>query len=564
MTDLDERNGGAGGPAPDRRGLLDAVTRYERALMSDDLPALDELFTPGPATLRADATNALVGSTHIAEFRAGRGGAPRRWLRRVHLRWIGPDDAYVVAESDRVGGHGVQTQWWHRDEVGARDADDRRVPPAAAGIGRRWRVQAAHVSGGPAPAGLGNSARPGAGEPVQPPAGESAVWRVRGAGRPLAGGGPGPLAGVRVAVKDLVAVAGQRVGAGVPAWLGEAPVEPRSAPALQRLLDLGAHVEGIAQTDELAFSLMGVNEHYGTPWNAAAPGRVPGGSSSGPAAAVAAGSADLGLGTDTAGSLRVPGSYCGLYAWRPTHAAVPVDGVLPLAEDFDTVGLLARQAALLRTAGLGLLGAGQDGHVATTGPTALWRSQTLMDLATPETALAVDAALTALSVATGLPLRELEIDPGAPAAWTRAFRTVQTAQAWANHGAFLTAHPGAVSTAVRDRFASGASVSPQDLVAARESIQLTRGWLDDVLAGGWLCLPSTATPAPPVDSTAAQVEEARTGTLLLSTLASQTGVPALNLPWGRVGQLPVGLCVLAPRGADTALLDLLETLGPPG
>lgn len=335
----------------------------------------------------------------------------------------------------------------------------------------------------------------------------------------LGPGGAGALAGTRIAVKDLIAVAGQRIGAGVPAWLQRAAVESENASALQRLLDAGAELTGIAQTDELAFSLSGTNEHYGTPRNHAAPGRVPGGSTSGPAAAVAAGTADLGLGTDTAGSLRVPGSYCGLYAWRPTHDVVPVTGVLPLAQSFDSVGLLARGGATLAAAAGAMLPEGSTGRA----PRALLRSQTLMDLATPETARALDAALTALAVSTGLPVVPLEVETLAPEEWTAAFRTIQAAQAWQDHGEFVEAHPGGVSAAVADQFRSGASVSAGALSQALRRVERTSRWLDDELQGGWLCLPSTSTPALSASASQSEVEAARTGTLKLTTLASRTG-----------------------------------------
>ncbi|WNB86551.1 amidase family protein [Cellulomonas sp. ATA003] len=184
---------------------------------------------------------------------------------------------------------------------------------------------------------------------MTPPPIDPTVWRVVGA--PLvAPTTRGQLDGVRVAVKDVIAVAGQARGAGVPAWLTHAPVEPAHAPALAALLAAGAHVQGVARTDELAYSLAGRNPHYGTPPNAAVRGRLPGGSSSGPAAAVGLGQADLGLATDTAGSVRVPASYGGLWGLRPTHGLVPSDGVLPLAPSFDTVGWLARDGATLRAA----------------------------------------------------------------------------------------------------------------------------------------------------------------------------------------------------------------------
>jgi Asp-tRNA(Asn)/Glu-tRNA(Gln) amidotransferase A subunit family amidase len=105
-------------------------------------------------------------------------------------------------------------------------------------------------------------------------------------------------------------------------------------------------------------------------------------------------------------------------------------------------------------------------------------------------------------------------------------------------------------------------VTAGDVEAARTAISATRTWLDGVLAQGWLALPSTSSPAPAVNSTAEEFEQARNPTLQLTTLASQAGVPALGLPWGRVGPLPVGLCLLAPRGADAALLDVLAGLGP--
>ena len=107
--------------------------------------------------------------------------------------------------------------------------------------------------------------------------------------------------------------------------------------------------------DELAWALQGENAHYGTPVNPAAPCRIPGGSSSGSAAAVAAGFCDLALGTDTAGSVRVPASYCGVFGFRPTHGAVSMFGCVPLAPSFDTLGWFARDAATLQRGGDALL-----------------------------------------------------------------------------------------------------------------------------------------------------------------------------------------------------------------
>ncbi|HLG92120.1 MAG TPA: amidase family protein, partial [Acidimicrobiales bacterium] len=157
-------------------------------------------------------------------------------------------------------------------------------------------------------------------------------------------------------VKDVLDVAGTRTGAGNPTFLEMSPVAERNAPGLTRLLDAGVRIVGKSHTDEFAFSLSGTNIHYGTPLNPAAPGRIPGGSSSGSASAVAGGLVPLAVGTDTAGSVRVPASYCGVYGFRPTQGRVPLAGVVPLAPCFDTIGLLASSGDLLASAGQLLIG----------------------------------------------------------------------------------------------------------------------------------------------------------------------------------------------------------------
>ncbi|UGT42939.1 hypothetical protein LTV02_05945 [Nocardia yamanashiensis] len=174
---------------------------------------------------------------------------------------------------------------------------------------------------------------------------DTAVWREYGT--PLvAATGAGPLTGHTVAVKDLYAVAGYAIGAGVR----EFPRQPETAHSavVTALLAAGADIAGIAQTDEFAYSITGANGRYGMPLNPAAPDRIPGGSSSGSAVAVARGEATIGLGTDTAGSIRVPAAYQGLWGIRTTHARIDRRGLLPLAPPFDAVGWIARDPATLR------------------------------------------------------------------------------------------------------------------------------------------------------------------------------------------------------------------------
>ena len=141
----------------------------------------------------------------------------------------------------------------------------------------------------------------------------------------LPGSETGPLATLSLAVKDVFHIKGHPTGAGNPDWLRTHPVAGTTAPAVQRLLDAGAHIVGKTHTDELAYSLNGENVHYGTPVNPNAAGRIPGGSSSGSAAAVAGGLVDFAIGTDCGGSVRLPASYCGIFGFRPTHGRIPLD-----------------------------------------------------------------------------------------------------------------------------------------------------------------------------------------------------------------------------------------------
>src|SRR5689334_8584556 len=154
----------------------------------------------------------------------------------------------------------------------------------------------------------------------------------------------GPLAGLTFAAKDLFDVAGHPTGGGNPDWARAHPVPARHAWAVQTLLDAGAALIGKTITDEISLGILGENPFDGTPLNPRAPDRVPGGSSSGSASAVAAGLCDTALGTDTGGSVRVPASFCGLYGIRPTHGRLPLDGMLPQAPGSDTTGWFARDA----------------------------------------------------------------------------------------------------------------------------------------------------------------------------------------------------------------------------
>jgi amidase len=170
----------------------------------------------------------------------------------------------------------------------------------------------------------------------------------------------GPLKGLSFGVKDVFDIKGYRSSAGNPDWLQSHQASKGHAPIINQLLEQGGCLKGTTHTDELMYSLNGENFHYGTPVNPRSADRIPGGSSSGSAVAVAAGLVAFALGTDTGGSIRVPSSYCGIFGFRPTHGVVDSKGVIPLAKSFDTVGWMTRDPNLLLAVGEVLIHEGTD------------------------------------------------------------------------------------------------------------------------------------------------------------------------------------------------------------
>ncbi|MGP2438392.1 amidase [Streptomyces sp. JW3] len=519
-------------------GLLDAFWRYDAALLANDRPALDALFMPGPHTLRGDGRALLVGHDAIAGFRSARARIPTRAVVALHVQVIAADAALVLASTRDGAATGLQTQLW-------RLAD-----------GAGWLVSAAHVSL-PSAAHMSLPSAPPP-PPARPAAFDRTVWRV--VGDPLLPAtAPGPLDALGVAVKDLFDVAGHPVGGGVPAWLAGQRPRTSSAPAVAALLGAGAHVVGIARTDEFAYSLAGTNAHYGTPPNPAAPDGVSGGSTSGPAAAVALGQADVGLGTDTAGSIRVPASYQGLVGLRTTHGAVTAAGVLPLAPSFDTVGWLTRSVATSAAVARVLLGPA-DARMPAVRRTV--RLPVVEALAGPDVRASFTTTVRELTDTGALPPAETEDLPGELLErWFTAFRTVQAWEAWQAHGAWITAHPGTLGADVGGRFAQAAEVTEAQAEDAQKVVAQARQELRARLAGSVLVLPSASGPAPARSATGARIEAERAATLRMTCLAGLAGAPALSLPLLRLPDgRPAGVCLLGPPGADHTLLALAAAL----
>ncbi len=371
-----------------------------------------------------------------------------------------------------------------------------------------------------------------------------------------AGSAHGPLAGYTFGAKDIYDIAGHKTGFGSPDWLASHDAAAATAPAVQCLLDAGAQMVGKTHTDELTYSLNGENAHYGTPVNVNAPGRIPGGSSSGSAAAVAAQLVDFALGSDTGGSVRAPASFCGIYGMRPTHGRISLDGACPLAASFDTAGWFARDAELMEKIGRALL---RD-NLPAAKPSRLLLAQDAFTLAGDEVTNALQPALERVTAVCGRAHPVTVASEGLPQ-WFQVFRVLQGAEVWAQHGEWVTRIKPSLGPGVRERVQWSATVTANDVAPARDRREDIARRMHDLLKDdAVLVLPTLPGIAPLRNMPAADSDEFRARAMSLLCVAGLARLPQINLPLAKLGGCPLGLSLIAARGNDTLLLALAKTI----
>jgi amidase len=369
---------------------------------------------------------------------------------------------------------------------------------------------------------------------------------------PITGSGDGPLAGLNAAVKDMYDIAGFPTGAGSPTWLATHAPAKTNAAAVAKILAAGATIIGKTICDELFFSVTGVNTHYGAPPNLRAPGRIPGGSSSGSAAATGAGACDFALGSDTGGSVRVPAALCGIYGLRPTHDRVDLAGAVLMAPSFDTCGWFAPSPGVLRRVGGVLLdGTGVDVPV----DAMVIVSEAFADV-DPAIATAVKSFLARAAHVLPRP-QEKTVAPDGLDPWREAFRIIQAHEAWESFGDFVRTKKPQLGPGIKERVAFASTVTVEQADAARRVMAAARAHLRALIPPGTvMALPTTPSIAPKLDLDEAGLDTFRTRVLRLTCMAGLAGLPQINIPAGTVAGCPAGVSFIGSPGGDEALLDL--------
>src|SRR6186713_406323 len=357
---------------------------------------------------------------------------------------------------------------------------------------------------------------------------------------PLKGAASGPLAGLSAVVKDMYDIAGERTGCGSPEWLATHPPAARNCPPVQKILDAGATITGKTVCDEYFYSVSGANAHYGTPVNVRAPGRLPGGSSAGSAAACGANLCDFALGSDTGGSVRVPASFNGIYGLRPTHERIEHSGVADMAPSFDVPGWFAATPGVFRKVGSVLLDnqrvAGNIDRVVVLEDAFAQAEEPVADL---------------LRMAHG------RIAPEGFDPWREAFRIVQAYETWQTFGAFVTKHKPDIGPGVKERMQFASTVTRAQADASREVVNKARDHIRQIVVPGTvLALPTAPSIAPKIEISGAELEEFRTRVMRLTCTSGISGLPQMNIPGGTINGCPIGLSFIGWAGGDEALLDL--------
>ncbi len=371
----------------------------------------------------------------------------------------------------------------------------------------------------------------------------------------------GVLSGLKFFAKDLYDVAGYKTGAGNPDWLRTHEVAPKNATVIDDLLNAGATLIGKTTTDEIAYSVDGINVFYGAPTNPQYPGRTTGGSSSGSASTVAAGLADFSIGSDTAGSVRIPASFCGIYGFRPTHNRISLDGVVPLAPDFDTVGWFARDPMIMRKCGQVLLKEPEEGGT-NTKPKKLLVATDAFQYIEPELGAALAEALSRIK--GNFPSIEVvSLEKMGWNGYLDCFRIMQSFDAWKAHAEWITSAKPAFSPSIKERFDFASKVTEaQNNAAAIERDKIIKQCLHLLPPATVLCMPTTWDLPPHVDADADELMHQRISNLKLTLLSSLARLPQITIPIKFRSDASTGLSFLAGQHDDMLLLYLAEQLAP--
>ena len=370
----------------------------------------------------------------------------------------------------------------------------------------------------------------------------------------------GSLDGVIVSIKDLFDVAGEVTRAGSRVLADENVRAPADAAVIARLRAAGAVIVAKTNMSEFAFSGMGTNPHYGTPGNPFDRTRVPGGSTSGGAVAVADDMCEIAIGTDTGGSTRIPAALCGIVGWKPSRQRIPTDGAFPLSFTLDSIGPMARTVA--ECAAADAVMAGEPPASVEAAPLSglklgIWQGMPFEGV--DDTVAAAWQAALAHLTRSGAKITDEAIALVDDMVATNAKGGFAPTESYFIHRKRLQTSGEGFDPLIRTRIERGGTVPAYDYIDMVQSrkrlIKSMHARLEGLDA---LILPTTAIVAPKIADVAAPDEFGRKNAMLLrnTSMINFFDLCAVSLPLPRNGGLSCGLMIATQNGADAKLFRI--------
>jgi amidase len=375
----------------------------------------------------------------------------------------------------------------------------------------------------------------------------------------------GALDHLTFAVKDVIDIRGEKISCGNPTWLEMQSPSIKHAPCVETLLANGATCLGRTVLGEFNSGTTGVNHFYGMPPNPKSPERVPGGSSSGSASAVAAGEVDFALGTDVAGSVRIPASFCGIYGMRPSYNSITMEGIKSFSPGFDTVGIFANDLYVLEKV-YSVLSGEKSKHVESCK--SFYVIEDLMLLIPDEQRQIIYTFITeSCDVLNVKPIyiKLSDIHPTAGDAdigISAIFRKLFCSEIWDSLGDWLKQNNILYQKSTYVDFSYMEKISKTDLSNEKKLHQTYSDLLRILLADDALiCIPTSPDVAPLRNNTYTKVNEFDYEKLRpLISLASVGGLPQINQPIKSLGSVPLGVSLLAGHGNDLFLIHACKII----
>jgi len=368
----------------------------------------------------------------------------------------------------------------------------------------------------------------------------------------LAGKSSGTLKDLTFGLKDVFDVAGYPTSFGSPDWLRTHEIPTETTPIVTQLLDAGATLVGKTHTDELTYSILGMNAHFGTPVNPLSPERVPGGSSSGSAVAVAGGLVDFAIGSDTGGSVRLPASFCGIYGIRPTHGKISLQHARPLAKSFDTLGWFARDTKKLLNVGRVLL---EDESTQAPEFKIILPKQALAVLSNELQEIFLE---NVKEIFKDFEVEEQDLEWMQLRNFAETFRVIQAREIWLEHGQWASQNLEHFGPGIKQRFLIARDISEEAASSARDVRKTIQEHLNQSLTANTLFLvPTASNLAPMLTSSAEELEQFRKDTFQLVSIAGLGGLPQVNIPAFKINGSGFGISLIGAQHTDIKLLEFI-------